>query len=143
MRVSKKRWAIASLATAGLLDSLYMLAYEQGLIDSLICPFFGEGCNRVGRSRHAKHLGVPNALVGAGGYGAMAALALWPRSPWRRRTASRALGGIAVSAAAAGAFLTWEQKAKVHDYCFWCLLSTGLSFAIAPLAIASARARGR
>ncbi len=141
MRISKKRWAIASLAAAGFLDSLYMLAYEQGVIDSLICPFFGEGCNTVGRSRHARHLGVPNALVGVGGYGAMAALALWPRSRGRRRTASRALSGIAVSAAAAGAFLTWEQKSKVRAYCFWCLLSTGLSFAIAPLAIASARRR--
>ncbi len=41
------------------------------------CPFFGQGCNIVGRSSHATHLGVPNAAAGAVGYAAMAALALW------------------------------------------------------------------
>ena len=135
MNADTNRLAIAALSAAGILDSLYMLAYEEGLIDSLICPFFGEGCNIVGRSEHAKHFGIPNALAGAVGYGIMTALALWPqaeRQVWHEIT----LSSMAAAAAAAGAFLTWEQKSKVHAFCFWCLLSTTLSFTIAPLAMA-------
>ena len=66
------RLGIAGLSLVGVADALYMLAYDQGLIDSLVCPFFGEGCNIVGRSEHAKHFGVPNAAGGILGYAAMA-----------------------------------------------------------------------
>ncbi len=133
--MSKTRFAITLLAGLGALDSLYMLAYEEGWIHSLTCPFFGEGCNRVGRSRHARHFGVPNALVGVMSYSSMAGLALArPQSPiWdaRRR---RMLTAISFAAAAAGIYLTWEQKTKVRNWCFWCLSSTAISLAIVPLA---------
>ncbi len=130
-----RRLTIAGLSAAGLLDSMYMLSYEQGLIDSLVCPFFGEGCNKVGRSRHARHFGIPNALAGIGGYALMGALALWPSGRKAQRTRAAVLAATALGAATAGGFLTWEQKTKVRAWCFWCLSSTALSFAITSLAV--------
>jgi len=133
------RLAIAGLSMLGVADSLYMLAYEEGWIDSLVCPFFGEGCNTVGRSAHARHLGVPNAAVGAVGYAVMGTLALWRsgrrigRRPWQYW----ALGAVSGAAAVASAFLTWEQPAKVRAWCFWCLTSAAINAAILPLALLS------
>ncbi len=133
--MSKTRFAIALLAGLGAADSLYMLAYEEGWIHSLACPFFGEGCNRVGRSRHARHFGVPNALVGVLGYASLAGLALArPQTPaWNARRRQTLLA-ISLAAATAGVYLTWEQKTKVRHWCFWCLTSTAISLAIVPLA---------
>lgn len=121
----RRRLAIAVLCGLGLADALYMLAYDEGAIDSLVCPFFGEGCNIVGRSEHAQHLGVPNAAVGAVGYACMASLALWSggHPPDRRRWQPIALAGLSGAAVATSAFLTWEQGARVKAWCFWCLLS--------------------
>ncbi len=137
--MSGRRVAITALSGLGLLDALYMLAYHQGWIDSLVCPFFGRGCEKVGRSRHARHLGVPNAAVGAAGYAAMAGLALWetrrPLAAWQRL----ALPGLALAASAASVFLTWEQAARVRAWCFWCLSSTAINLALFPLTLGEAR----
>ncbi len=137
--MSRRPFASAVLSSLGLLDALYMLAYHEGWIDSLVCPFFGEGCEQVGRSRYARHFGVPNAAAGAAGYAAMAGLALWetrrPPPRWRRL----ALGGLAVGAAAASAFLTWEQAVRVRAWCFWCLGSAVINLTLVPLALAEPR----
>lgn len=137
----RRRAAIAGLGVLGLLDALYMLAYSEGLIDHLVCPFFGEGCETVGRSPHARHLGVPNSAVGALGYAVLATLAVWSGDAPARRQPLRALGmaSIGVGAAAASAFLTWEQHAKVRAWCFWCLTSAGINAVVLPLAVAEAR----
>src|SRR5437667_12244053 len=88
----------------------------------------------------AKHFGVPNALAGVVGYALMSVLALrHGRNNDRQRLEPLTLAALGLSAAVAGAYLTWEQKSKVHAWCFWCLLSTAISFSIAPLAIADAR----
>jgi len=144
MSTKWRRWTIAGLSTLGLLDSLYMLAYHEGWIDSLACPFFGEGCNIVGRSKQARHFGIPNAAVGAAGYAVMGTLAVAggkiPSKIERLRTVG--LAGTSSAAALASAVLTWEQKSKVKAWCFWCLTSAALNALILPLAITeAARAR--
>jgi uncharacterized membrane protein len=120
---------MAGLAAAGIVDALYMLAYHGGLIRSLRCPFFGEGCNKVGRSPHARHFGVPNAALGAVGYAAMAALTLWAgdRSPEDRPWQALGLGALTSGAGAVSAFLTWEQPKRVGAWCFWCLTSAAIN----------------
>ncbi len=85
MSLRTRRLAIAALSFAGIAEALYMLAFDEGLLDSLLCPFFGEGCEIVGRSQHAKHFGVPNAAAGAVAYAGMAALALWAGDKPHRR----------------------------------------------------------
>ncbi|MBI4497274.1 MAG: hypothetical protein HY689_05180 [Chloroflexi bacterium] len=137
-----ERLGIAGLSLLGVADALYMLAYHEGLIDSLACPFFGEGCNIVGRSAHARHLGVPNAAAGALGYAAMATLALWAGDtpPERRPLQPLGLAAVSLGAFVASALLTWEQAVKVKAWCFWCLLSAGLTLLILPLALNEGRA---
>ena len=140
-----KRLAIAGLGLLGVADLLYMLAYEERLIDHLVCPFFGDGCDRVGRSDHASHLGVPHAAAGAVAYAAMATLALWGGAdpPEQRRWQNLLLGAMSGAAAGASLFLIYEQKAKVKHWCFWCLLASGINFAIAPMALPDARRAAR
>jgi uncharacterized membrane protein len=135
-----RRWLIAGLAAAGFMDALYMLAYHGGLVRSLWCPFFGSGCNKVGRSAHATHFGVPNAAMGAVGYAAMAALTLWAgdRAPEEKPWQPLALGAVAAGAGAASAFLTWEQPNRVGAWCFWCLSSAAINATIGGLAAGDA-----
>jgi uncharacterized membrane protein len=115
-----------------------MLAYDEGLLDSLWCPFFGEGCEIVGRSKHAKHFGVPNAAVGAVAYAGMAALALWAGNKRGRRWQPVALSALAATAAAASAFLIYEHAAKVHAWCFWCLSTAAINAVILPISLVDA-----
>src|SRR5262245_30710826 len=127
-----RRLGVAGLAVAGIADALYMLAYHGGLVRSLRCPFFGSGCNRVGRSPHAVHFGVPNAAAGAVGYATMATLALWAgdRSIEDRPWQPLGLGLMAAAAGTASAILTWEQPTKVGAWCFWCLTSAAINAGI-------------
>jgi uncharacterized membrane protein len=136
---------MAGLTAAGILDALYMLAYHGGLVRSLWCPFFGSGCDKVGRSRHAVHFGVPNAAVGAVGYAAMAALNLWAgdRSPEERPWQALGLGALAAGAGGASAFLTWEQPNRVGAWCFWCLSSAAINATLIALAAGDALTAGR
>jgi uncharacterized membrane protein len=141
-RIITRRRTIAGLSFIGIADALYMLAYTEGLIDRLVCPFFGEGCEIVGRSDYAKSFaGVPNSAVGALGYAGMATLAVWSGNhpPGTVPLRALALGGAAVAAGAASAYLTWAMKSKVRAWCFWCLGSAALNAAILPLALAEAR----
>jgi uncharacterized membrane protein len=138
--VRARRLGIAALAAAGIADSLYMLGFHGGLIRHLRCPFFGEGCDKVGRSRHAVHFGVPNAAAGAVGYASMAALALWAgdRPPAKSALRSLGLGALATAAGAASVYLTYEQPTKVGAWCFWCLSSAAINAAVVTLAVPDA-----
>lgn len=142
--------AIMGLSLLGLADSLYMLAYHEGWIAHLWCPFFGDGCQTVGRSPQARHAGVPNAAVGALGYAAMGVLAAMDAHKVRgeRRgevppvaqavsgatAPALALTALSTGAVAASAVLTWEQGRRVRAWCFWCLLSAVLNAGICALA---------
>jgi len=142
------RLAIVALSWLGVADALYMLAYHSGLVGSLACPFFGSGCETVGRSAQARHFGVPNAAVGAVGYAAMGTLAAWlgDRPASERPLIALGLAASAASALGASVFLTWEMVARVRAWCFWCLLSAGLNAALFSLAARegwSARRQGR
>lgn len=130
------RLGIAGLSMVGIADSLYMLAYDEGLLESIVCPFFGEGCSIVGRSQHAVHFGIPNAAAGVVGYSSMAALALWAgdKPPNRRPWQLLGLAATSLAAFTASIFLTWEQAKKVKAWCFWCLFSAVVNAIIFPVA---------
>ncbi len=141
MSIRARRLSTTALGALGTLDAFYMLMYDEGLIQHLVCPFFGEGCEIVGRSKHAKHLGIPNAVVGALGYTAMAALALWAgdKTPAERPLQPLAQGALASIFAGTSVFLIYEMKYKVRAWCFWCLLSASINFALLPLSLADTR----
>jgi uncharacterized membrane protein len=132
---------VAALGTLGLLDAGYMLAYSLGVVDRLVCPLFGSGCERVARSTYARHLGIPNSAVGAAGYATLVALAAAAGDAPARRRPVPALGMalVGAAAAAASAYLTWAQAARVGAWCFWCLTSAGLNAVLRPLVLAEAR----
>ncbi len=136
----RARLAIAGLSFLGMADALYMLAYHGRVLDSLTCPIFGQGCNAVGRSRPARHFGIPNAAVGALGYAAMGLLALasGDARPEQRPLKPVAIGAISIGAFISSIVLTWEQAVRVKAWCFWCLLSTCINLAILPLALGDA-----
>ncbi len=142
-KMNWRRLTIAGLSTLGLLDSLYMLAYHEGWIGSLVCPFFGQGCNIVGRSKQARHFGIPNSAVGAAGYAAMITLVLagGKRASRTERLLGIGLVGTSSAAVLASAYLTLEQKSKVKAFCFWCLTSAAINALILPLAVAEASDR--
>lgn len=140
--VRLRRLTIAGLSMLGMLDALYMLAFHEGLVDRLVCPFFGKGCEIVGRSKQAEHFGVPNAAVGALGYAVMATLAVWRGDKISRRWQSMGLVGTSGLAALASAILTWEQGTKVKAWCFWCLTSAVLNAAILALSLDDAARAG-
>ena len=139
------RLGVAALSVLGIADAFYMLAYHTGLIPSLVCPFFGEGCNIVGKSPHARHLGVPNAAVGAAGYAFMGTMALWAgdQPPEQRPWQSLGLAAASLSAFGASIFLTWEQGARVKAWCFWCLSSAAINLLILPVALLEGRRAAR
>jgi len=64
----------AILALVGLGDSLY-LWYTKANITALVCGL-GD-CEAVQASPYASLLGIPVAAIGAGGYAALLALAVW------------------------------------------------------------------
>jgi uncharacterized membrane protein len=105
-----RRWRIVGLSTLGLLDSLYMLAYHEGWIDSLACPFFGEGCNIVGRSKEARHFGIPNAAVVTG------AVLTWEQKSKVRAWCFWCLTSVAINALILSATVAEvvQQRKKAH-----------------------------
>lgn len=139
---TKWRAGVASLCAAGLADALYMLAYQKGWIDSMACPFFRDGCERVARSPQARLLGVSNAAVGALGYATMGTLALGLGvGPARDRPLTAlTLGGAVAAAVVASAILIWAQAYRVRAWCFWCLSSAAVNVALVPLVAPDARA---
>lgn len=70
-----RRWQSASalLSVIGLLDSLYLWSFKWG--QSLICGT--GGCDAVNASSYSSLFGIPVAAIGALGYAALLALALW------------------------------------------------------------------
>ncbi len=75
MDLSLRRWQLASavLALVGLADSVYLWTAKLGA--KLVC---GVGdCDVVNSSPYASLFGIPVAIIGAAGYAALLALALW------------------------------------------------------------------
>ncbi|OGE84441.1 MAG: hypothetical protein A2846_02660 [Candidatus Doudnabacteria bacterium RIFCSPHIGHO2_01_FULL_49_9] len=115
------------LAFFGLMDSLYLWYEHRTSNATLICPL-DHDCSAVTESKWSTVFGVRNEILGsfyylvmlAGGF----ALVLAPTVSWSLDTVLllASLGGFVFSA-----FLTALQFAVIKDYCFYCLISAGLS----------------
>lgn len=125
------RMSIAVLALAGLLLSTYMTLYAFGVIGDLTCGV-GGGCETVQHSSWARLFGVPVALIGVGGYGALfvaALLGLQPRFAARPAVPRVLLGG-AILGLTFTAYLTYLEAFVIHAWCRWCLVSAGIAVLI-------------
>ena len=115
--------AIAGLALLGLAISIYLTYVHYAGIEP-VCSSISN-CERVQSSDYAELVGIPVAVLGIAGYGAILA------SLWMRVEVTALLAYLAV---AFSAYLTWAELFKIDAICQWCVASAIVSLAIAVLA---------
>lgn len=131
-----QRWPIAALAGVATVLSTYMGLFQWQLIDSVWDPIFGDGTATVLTSdaSHRMHrwLKVPDAVFGAWGYLSEAVLSLvgstrrWQFRPWMVL-----LFGIdVIPLGIVSAVLVVVQGIHVGSWCFLCLVTAAISFAL-------------
>ncbi len=137
-RTDPSRWSarlpVAGLALIGFCVSVYLAAYQVGLLPAPWDPLFGAAsAERVLHSALARALPVPDAAVGALGYAVEIALDLaggrrrWRTRPWL----VLAFGCVVAALALVGVALVLVQIAVVHAGCTLCLGSALVSVGVA------------
>jgi uncharacterized membrane protein len=120
-RLQRIQWVGAAFALAGLLDSVYLWSFKWS--GQLICAV--GGCEAVNTSSYSMLLGVPVAAIGAGGYTALLALAVWALVA--RDHAPLWLNDVRLTFASIGlffaAYLTFIELFILHNICMWCVIS--------------------
>jgi len=127
----ERRLHLAALAVAGLgvcVAGYLTYVHYAGL--EPFCAGGGHGCERVQSSSYAKLGGIPVAVLGLGGYLAIAAALLAPGE--RARLAAAAL---AVSGAGFSAYLTYLELFVIDAICQWCVASAVLLTLLAVLTV--------
>lgn len=123
---------IAILAVGGIAVSSVSLQRHYAKSKTEFCDV-GEtfNCDIVNRSEYSKLFGIPVALIGMLGYGAIAGLATAYRS--RVETPAR-LFGLATAGLAFALYLTYIEGFVLGTWCILCLGSLALMAMIAILA---------
>lgn len=111
LRIAAALVALAGLAVAG------YLTWAHYADSSVLCPV-GGGCETVQESRYAEIAGVPVALLGVLGYGAILALLAWDGPTARLGAAMLALTGLLFSA-----YLLVMQLFVIDALCTWCVVN--------------------
>lgn len=124
---------VAILAVCGIVVSSVSLQHHYRKSKTEYCDI-GENfnCDIVNRSEYSEVLGIPVALIGMIGYGALGGLATLYRE--RRESPllilAGALGGLAFAL-----YLTYVEARVLGVWCILCLGSLGLITAIAIVSI--------
>jgi uncharacterized membrane protein len=112
--------AISVISTAAM---LYVGLYQVRAVDHMKCPLLGHGCEAVADAPFARPFGIPDGFIGAGLYALlMGAVILNPHAAW----AAYSIRGLAALAGVAN-LLGVIDMARFGAYCFYCLLTTGLT----------------
>lgn len=118
------------LSGASALAMLYVGAYQIRAVEHLSCPLLKHGCEAVADAPFARPFGIPDGLIAAGMYGLLILLAIiGPEIAWIHW----AMRGLAIFAMAANVLGVFDMR-RLGSYCFYCLLTTVLSPAVAWLA---------
>ena len=123
---------IALLAAAGVIDSAVALRNHYAKSKTSYCEF-GESfnCDTVNRSSYSVLLGIPVALIGVIGYGALLGLSTLYRE--KAETPAMllmaAVGGLGFAI-----YLTYIEAYVLAVWCILCLASLGLMVVITGLA---------
>ena len=127
--MSRLRIASGVVALAGLAISAYLtIAHYAGAAP--VCAI-SHGCATVQQSDYAALAGIPVALLGLAGYGAILVTLLRDDESWRTATAFLALGGLGFSA-----WLTYVEIWRLEAICIWCVASAICMVALAGLSAA-------
>jgi uncharacterized membrane protein len=127
--MSERRLHLAALAVAGLgicVAGYLTYVHYAGL--EPFCAGGGHGCERVQSSSYAKLGGIPVAVLGLGGYVAIAAALLAPGERARLAAAALAVSGFGFSA-----YLTYLELFVIDAICQWCVASAVLLTLLAVL----------
>jgi uncharacterized membrane protein len=122
------RIGIAALALAGFGVAGY-LTYLHYAGVTPVCAV-AHGCEKVQTSHWAVLAGVPVAVLGLVGYGAILASLAVPGEAGRLAGAALALAGFGFSA-----YLTYLEVIEIEAICAWCVASAALMTALAALAL--------
>jgi uncharacterized membrane protein len=112
------------LAVAGLVVAAY-LTYVHYADAEAVCVGGGGACERVQTSEYAKLAGIPVAVLGLTGYGAIAVASLL-----RGERAILAASTLALGGAGFSAYLTYLELFVIDAICQWCVFSALLMTAI-------------
>jgi uncharacterized membrane protein len=115
---------VAILAVCGIAVSSVSLQHHYATSKTAYCEF-GDAfnCDIVNRSEYSAIWGIPVALIGMLGYGALAGLATLYRE--RRETPALLFGGAAAGLAFA-LYLTYIEARVIGVWCILCLSSLAL-----------------
>lgn len=115
---------VAILAVCGIVVSSMSLQHHYATTKTAYCDI-GEllNCDIVNRSAYSSILGIPVALIGMLGYGALAGIATVYRE--RRETPMLLFGG-AIAGLAFALYLTYIEARVLGVYCILCLSSLAL-----------------
>ena len=137
------RIAMGVLATAGLIDTGSITLKRWGLLGNLTCPIGADGCDKVLNSAWGTvFAGIPLSLVGVLAYGAVLLMALLPLLPGLQENKSDmsrrtwwGLFAVSLGMAVFSGVLLGVMLLKIQAFCFFCVLSAGLSLALLVLSI--------
>lgn len=118
---------ILLLSTAGIADTIY-LTVKRYSHDAINCSIF-DGCDFVTTSQYSQILGVPVAVLGIIFYVSILTLSVLYLRLKNRRLATSLLGlsgiGFLMSI-----WFVYTQGFILNAFCFYCLISAGISTTI-------------
>jgi uncharacterized membrane protein len=120
LRIATAVLALAGLGVAGYLTWVHYADLEP------ICAGGSGGCEKVQSSDYAELAGIPVALLGLVGYGAILASLTLPGDLGRLAGAVLALAGFGFSA-----WLTYVELFEIDAICQWCVASAVIMTALA------------
>jgi uncharacterized membrane protein len=127
MSERRLRIAVAALSLAGIAVAGYLTWVHYADLEP-ICAGGSGGCEKVQSSDYAELAGVPVALLGLIGYGAILSSLALPGDAGRFTGALLALAGFGFSA-----WLTYVELFEIDAICQWCVASAVIMTALAAL----------
>lgn len=131
----RERLPLVVVALVGCCIASYLAAYQFRVIHGVWDPFFGEGSEKILNSPLSTVLPIPDAALGAIGYGVDVATGLiggrarWRTMPWIVILFGFAVGPLGLTSV----LLVILQPVKFGAWCSLCLTSAAISiFMIGP-----------
>lgn len=129
--VSPLRRIAMGLAILGAAIASY-LTWAKLTDSSVFCTSLG-GCDIVQQSRYAEVAGIPVALIGLVGYGAILGCLLFEER--LESAAPYLVFGLSLVGALYSSYLTYLEVFVIHAICPYCVVSAALMLALLAIAI--------
>ncbi len=130
--LSKIRYpAIASIATIGLIDALYLTV--KHLNGEMVKCTVTSGCDEVLSSPYASIAGIPLSFLGLGAYAVVFSLGVL--ASFGYGVAVKLMTPLIVLMLLMTCWLIYVQSAILEHFCQYCLISAAVTFSIAILSL--------